>query len=122
MKLKLIIALLCLAIVLPVFTAGAQEVDGAAIQAMAAQAKSTATVWINRIIGYVSQIGDLFGKTTGIRIGGTSGTGIAALAIARLSGDKLPSWIKWLLYLTGGTMFVGSGANITQLVMQFLAV
>jgi uncharacterized protein (DUF697 family) len=77
-------------------------------------------VWINRIIGYVSQIGNLFGKTLGFRIGGTTGTAIAALAIAKLAEDKLPSWLKWVLYLTGGTMVAGSGANITQTVMKAL--
>ena len=111
--------LLCLALALPVSTA-AQEADGAALEEIAAQAKGTATVWINRIIGYASQIGNLFGQTTGLRIGGTSGTAIATLAIAKLAENKIPSWLKWLLYLTGGAMLTGSGANIAQTVMKAL--
>ena len=124
MKQKLFISLLCLALFMPVFTAEAQEsgTEGVSLQEMAAQAKGTVTAWIGRIIAFVSQIGNLFGKTTGIRIGGTSGTGIAALAVAKLAEDKMPSWLKWILYLTGGTMFAGSGANIAEVVMRALGV
>jgi len=47
--------------------------------------KDTATVWINRIIAFVSQIGAMFGKTLGFRIGGTmvdgSGANITQLAM-----------------------------------------
>ena len=73
---------------------------------------------IAKIIGYISQIGALFGKATGVRIGGTTVTAIATLIIAKLIQDKAPSWVKWILYAAGGTMFAGSGANITQLIMQ----
>jgi len=130
MKQNLLIPLLCLALALPVCTAVAQEAEQgntgqSSVQAPAqapAQSKDAVSVWINKIIGYVSQIGNLFGKATGFRIGGTTGTAIAALAIAKLAEDKLPSWLKWVLYLTGGTMVAGSGANIAQLVMRTLGV
>ena len=52
--------------------------------------------------------------------GGTTSTAIAALAIAKLAENKLPSLLKWVLYLTGGTMIAGSGANITQTIMKAL--
>jgi len=157
MKEKLLVALLCLAFVMPVCTVWAQDEEPAAAQESAAQEQKapetvqeqktqkaapeaapkksnqlqipkvnvpkvhgTAGVWINRIIAYVSQIGGLFGKTTGFRIGGTSVTAILALVIAKMLEDKLPSWAKGLLYATGGTMIAGSGANITQIVMQVL--
>jgi len=143
MKQKLLIALLCIAFVLPVFTVWAQQdeeqettqetvqeqkpqkaAQGTAPkttgQSQVAKAKGTATVWLNRIIAFVSKIGGVFGKTLGFRIGGTTGTAIAALLIAKLAEDKLPPWVKWLLYATGGTMVAGSGANITQLAMQVL--
>jgi hypothetical protein len=35
---------------------------------------------------------------------------------------RLPSLLKWVLYLTGGTMIAGSGANITQTIMKALGV
>jgi hypothetical protein len=170
MKQKFLISLLCLAFVLPVYMAGAQEdeqetayepvyepvqeapqqpvqeavretAQEAAGQSPAAKAPAPAaqapakkpanqgrpvqgaysiSVWINRIIAYVSQIGNMFGQTLGFRIGGTTGTAIAALVIARLLQDKAPSWVRWVLYLTGGTMVAGSGANITQVVMSLL--
>jgi len=82
--------------------------------------QGTAGVWINRIIAYISQIGGLFGKTLGFRVGGTTGTAIAALLLAKFLENKAPPWVKYLLYATGGTMFAGSGANITQIVMQVL--
>jgi hypothetical protein len=143
MKQNLLIPLLCLALAMPVCTAVAQEAaqegeqaparentgqeQGAAQQpaqrsASQGQGKDLITVWINKIIGYASQIGNLFGKTLGFRIGGTTGTAIAALLIAKLAEDKMPSWLKWALYLTGGTMAAGSGANIAQLVMRTLGV
>jgi hypothetical protein len=98
------------------------KTSGAAVQKKAVQAQTTAVVWIKRIIGYVSQIGAIFGKTAGIRTGGTSVSAIAMLVIAKLVQDKAPSWIKWLLYLSGGTMVAGSGANITQMIMKTLGV
>jgi len=151
MKKKLLIPLLCLALVLPVYMAGAQEDEQQTAQetkpvtvqekaqeatprttqgtpqrntgqGKGTQGTDTISGWINKIIGYVSQIGNLFGKTLGFRIGGTTGTAIAALAIAKLAEDKLPSWLKWVLYLTGGTMVAGSGANITQTIMKALGV
>jgi len=75
---------------------------------------------INKVIGYISQIGAIFGKSTGIRIGGTSGSAIVMLIIAKLIQDRGPDWLRWLLYLSGGTMVAGSGANITQALMRFL--
>jgi len=143
MKQNLLIPLLCLALAMPVYTAGAQEAAQEGEQASAqetssgnadqgaakaqkntsqARGKDAVSVWINKIVGYVSQIGNLFGKATGFRIGGTTGAAIAALVVAKLAEDKVPPWLKWVLYLTGGTMFAGSGANIAQLVMRTLGV
>jgi hypothetical protein len=78
------------------------------------------TAIINKIIGYVAKIGGIFGKSTGTRIGGTSVSAIAMLVIAKLIQDKGPDWIRWLLYLSGGTMVAGSGANITKLIMGLI--
>ena len=132
MKQNLLIPLLCLALAMPVCTAVAQEAaretspgnagQGQGSAQAPAQGKDAISVWVNRIIAYASQIGNLFGKTLGFRIGGTTGTAIAALVIAKVAEDKMPSWLKWVLYLTGGTMVAGSGANIAQLVMQTLGV
>ena len=175
MKQNLLIPLLCLALVLPVYTAGAQEdaqeaeqevtqeaaqevkqetaqkaaqevtqetpqeaaqeakqetaqkagqpaPQKSASQKRPAQGTADVSVWVNRAVAFISQIGNLFGNATGFRIGGTTGTAIAALVIAKLAEDKAPSWLKWLLYATGGTMFAGSGANILQLVMNILGV
>ncbi|GHU80967.1 hypothetical protein FACS189468_2300 [Spirochaetia bacterium] len=69
---------------------------------------------ITTVIGYASHIADLFGKASGIRIGGTSVAAIATLAAAKAVEKKAPSWVKWLLYLTGGTMATGGIANILQ--------
>jgi len=74
-----------------------------------------------KVVGAISQIGAMFGKTAGKRIGGTSGSAIVMLIVAKLVQDRGPSWLKWLLYLSGGTMVAGSGANITQLIMGFLS-
>jgi len=85
-----------------------------------AKAVNTAKTTFNKIIGYIAQIGAIFGKTTGVRIGGTSGSAIVMLIVAKVLQERGPSWLKWLLYLSGGTMVAGSGANITQLIMRFL--
>ncbi|GHV89501.1 hypothetical protein AGMMS50268_00040 [Spirochaetia bacterium] len=69
---------------------------------------------ITTVIGYASHIADLFGKASGIRIGGTSVAAIATLAAAKAVENKVPAWIKWLLYLAGGTMATGGIANIIQ--------
>jgi len=82
------------------------------------KARGAVTVWIKRIISFISQIGGLFGNTFGFRIGGTTVTAVLTLFVAKMLEDKLPQWVKYLLYATGGTMFAGSGANITKLVMQ----
>ncbi|MCL1837667.1 MAG: hypothetical protein FWG46_08985 [Treponema sp.] len=74
--------------------------------------------FLSQLIALLAPIGALFGKTTGIRIGGTTMTGIATLAGAKILHNKIPSWLKWVLYLAGGTMFTGSGANIAQLIMR----
>ena len=81
----------------------------------------TVTALINKVIGYISKIGAVFGQTTGIRIGGTSGSAVVMLVIARLIDGRAPDWIKKLLYISGGTMIAGSGANITQMIMGFLS-
>jgi len=85
------------------------------------QSTFSLTAIINTIIGYIAKIGGIFGKSTGTRIGGTSVSAIAMLVIAKLIQDKGPDWLRWLLYLSGGTMVAGSGANITQLIMRFLS-
>jgi hypothetical protein len=81
---------------------------------------NSVSYWVNKITGYLSQIGALFGKTTGMRIGGTSLSAIAMLVIAKVLEDKAPSWVKYLLYASGGTMIAGSGANITQMIMRYI--
>jgi hypothetical protein len=142
MKDIFLIALLCMAFVLPAFMVGAQEnevesegptvteqaapenkAEGAAVAKPApakksVSSKNTVSGWINELIALISQIGGIFGNKLGFRIGGTSGTAIAMLIIAKLIQDKAPSWVKWLLYLGGGTMLTGSGANIAQMVMK----
>jgi hypothetical protein len=85
------------------------------------QGAGSVTAIINKLIGSISQIGAMFGKSTGTRIGGTSVSAIVMLVVAKLIQDRGPSWLKWLLYLSGGTMVAGSGANITQMIMQFLS-
>jgi len=72
----------------------------------------------NTIVGYISQIGGIFGKTAGTRIGGTSVSAIVMLVIAKMIQDRGPSWLRWVLYLSGGTMVAGSGANIMQSLMR----
>ena len=79
------------------------------------------TTGVNKVIGFLAPIGNLFGDAAGFRIGGTTGTGIITLVVAKIVEDKAPSWVKWVLYAAGGTMFAGSGANIAQLVKQFFA-
>jgi len=73
-----------------------------------------------QIIGYVSKIGAIFGKATGMRIGGTSGTAIITLVLAKILEDKAPSWVKYALYAGGGTMIAGGSANIVQALMGFV--
>jgi len=90
------------------------QIDGA----KAVKAANTA---FGKVVGAISQIGAIFGKTAGKRIGGTSGSAIVMLIVAKLVQDRGPDWLKWLLYLSGGTMVAGSGANITQLIMGFLS-
>jgi hypothetical protein len=81
------------------------------------QGAKTVTAVINKVIGHISQIGAIFGKSTGTRIGGTSVSAIVMLVIAKFIQDRGPDWLRWLLYLSGGTMVAGSGANITQMIM-----
>ena len=116
MKSKFAIFLLSMALFLPLIPAGAQEAEGETD--LIQEAKNFIAPWIDKAIGLISQIGALFGKTTGMRIGGTSVMGIAALVLANVLKDKAPSWVKYLLYAGGGTMFAGSGANIAQMVLQ----
>jgi len=80
-----------------------------------------ATGLFSKVVSAISQIGAIFGKSTGTRIGGTSVSAIAMLVIAKLIQDRGPDWLRWLLYLSGGTMVAGSGANITKLIMGFLS-
>jgi hypothetical protein len=157
MKEKLFVTLLCLSLLMPLCSIGAQDEpaavgtsaetggeqaspgdtpqssapqagapQGGALQSGGAKKSApqshTLSYWINKITGYVSQIGNLFGKTTGKRIGGTSISAIAMLVIAKLVQDRAPSWVKYLLYASGGTMIAGSGANITQMIMRTLGI
>jgi cytoskeletal protein RodZ len=102
-------------------TAAKNSGQAPSLKAPTLQGTKTVTAFINSVIGNVAKIGNIFGKTTGIRIGGTSGSAIAMLVIAKLIQDRGPDWVKWLLYLSGGTMIAGSGANITKLIMGFLS-
>jgi len=146
--LELTVALLCVLLVMSICPIEAQEADDTGTDASKATVLETAapqaapktgerpgvslkvpkiqgapsvTAVIKKVIGYVSQIGGIFGKTTGIRIGGTGVSAIAMLVIAKLIGNNAPSWVKGLLYLSGGTMAAGSGANIIQMIMGFLS-
>ena len=146
-KEKLFAMLLCFALALPIAPVGAQDADDAeapateAVVPKAAEPKTapkpsgqpninlkmpkiqgakTVTAVINTVIGYIAKIGGIFGKSAGTRIGGTSVSAIAMLVIAKLVEDKAPDWVKWMLYLSGGTMAVGSGANITKLIMGLI--
>ena len=133
MKTILVILLLSFALLLPLVPAGAQEAAEPAAPQSAPQGGgasvpqinlegtvSTVRSLITKIVALLAPIGALFGQATGVRIGGSTGTGIAALVGAKLVQDKAPSWLKWILYLTGGTMLAGGGANITQAIMQNL--
>ena len=106
-------------------TAPAQPAQGKKPQTTVSPGQAThygnmAAEWIKKIIGYLSQIGAMFGLTAGFRIGGTTTTGIVALLIAKFLEEKAPSWVKWALYAVGGTMFAGGSANIAQLIMQHI--
>ncbi|MDR0444472.1 MAG: hypothetical protein LBH44_13825 [Treponema sp.] len=155
MKQKLLVSLLCLALILPFF-AGAQEDEEAgetpvqpvqSVNTTDSESGDTASApksvpassggqvkvsqvalptggiggVIGMIVGYLSHITDLFGKATGMRIGGSSLTAIIMLVIASVIKDKAPPWLRYVLYAAGGTMFAGSGANITQMLMSSLA-
>ena len=113
MKIKTVTAYVFLTFFVPAVL-NAQEAGGSAGSAIAVPDV------ITKIIAQVSQIGNLFGNVTGFRIGGTTGTAIAAFVIAKLLEDKVPSWVKWILYAGGGTMIAGGSANIAQVVMQLL--
>ena len=128
MKTRAVIVL-SLVLILPLIPAGAQEEAAAAETGQASrtedskavsvqQVQGTVVSFIAKVTGFLAPIGALFGKATGIRIGGTTGTGIAALIIAKLIEDKVPSWVRWILYAGGGTMFAGGGANIAQMIIQ----
>jgi len=117
MKIKSVMAYVYFTFIVPI-AVRAQEAGNAA--AGTQSSSSSISQLLNKVIAQVSQIGNIFGDATGFRIGGTTGTAIAALVIAKLVEDKVPSWIKWVLYLTGGTMFAGGGANIAQFVMQYI--
>ena len=82
--------------------------------------KDSAVSLVNKIIALIASIGGMFGQAAGFRIGGTTGTGIAALIGAKIAQDKAPSWVKWALYLTGGTMFAGGGANVIELAAKYI--
>jgi len=119
MKLKLLAANFFFVFLGPLCTAIAQEAEKATGTAQGFG--SMISTGVNKVIGLLAPIGNLFGDAAGFRIGGTTGTGIATLIVAKLVEDKAPSWVKWVLYAAGGTMFAGSGANIAQLVKQFIS-
>jgi hypothetical protein len=73
-----------------------------------------------RIVFYISQIGGIFGQATGLRIGGPTVTAILTLIIAKVLEDKVPPWVKYVLYAGGGTMIAGGSANIAELAMALL--
>jgi len=129
---QLFLFLLCLTFVMP-YPAMAQDGEAGVRAEPAAETGSRSaptveltqyrnkiTEWINKAVGFISQIGAVFGRSAGMRIGGTTVSAIAMLVIAKLIEDKTPSWVRWILYATGGTMFAGSGANIAQTVMSAL--
>jgi len=116
MKIKTVIASVFLTFFIPAVIK-AQEAGGTAGGSNFTAALSDI---VTKIIAQVSQIGNLFGSAAGIKIGGTTGTAIAAFVIAKLLEDKVPSWVKWILYAGGGTMIAGGSANIAQVVMQLL--
>ena len=130
---QLFLFLLCFAFIMPFYPAMAQDGeagvraepaaetgDRSAPKVELTQYRNKVTGWINKAVGFISQIGAVFGQSTGMRIGGTTVSAIAMLVIAKLIEDKTPSWVRWILYATGGTMFAGSGANIAQTVMSAL--
>jgi len=119
MKKKSFIAFL-LMFVVP-FSARAQDTIEAAIKGIMQNSGNKLPMVFNKAIDSVAKIGDIFGNAAGVRIGGTTLSGVAALVIAKMIEDKVPSWVKWLLYIGGGTMMAGGGANITQLVTKFLS-
>ena len=102
------------------FSAKAQDAIETVIKDIMQTSGNKLPMVLNKAIDSIAKIGDLFGNAAGVRIGGTTLSGIAALVIAKMIEDKVPSWIKWLLYIGGGTMMAGGGANITQLVTKFL--
>ena len=129
MKIKLIMTNIFITFLLPLYNAAAQEADtvteitasggGGAGSGAVQGALNSIPGLITKGINAVAQIGNLFGNVTGIRIGGTTGTAIATLIIAKMVEDKAPTWVKWLLYGTGGTMIAGGGANIFQLISKY---
>jgi len=115
MKIKFLMTGFFFSFLAPLFAEG-EKVATTATQGGGGAAASG----INWIINLFAQVGNLFGDATGIRIGGTTGTAIIALIIAKVLGDNVPSWVKGLLYIGGGTMAAGSGANIIQTIQQFI--
>jgi len=75
---------------------------------------------LNAVVKIFSYVGNIFGDAAGIRIGGATVTAVVALVVAQAIKDRVPDWVKYLLYGTGGTMFASGGVDIAQLVQQFL--
>jgi len=121
MKIKLVIANVFFVFMAPLYNAYAQEAEIKQISDAVQGAANSISGLLNQGINAVAQIGNLFGDVTGFRIGGTTGTAIATLILAKVLEDKVPDWVKWLLYGTTGTMFAGGGANILQLATNYFS-
>ena len=119
MKIKLVTANVLFALFAP-FIVGAQETPGATRISGALQETAGAVPGlIDTVINGIAQIANIFGNATGIRIGGTTGTAIVVLVIAKLLGNRIPTLLRWFLYVVGIVMLAGGSANVIQFFRGF---
>ena len=109
------LSIFLLALTLPSLAAVQEEAAGAAAGAVA----DSAAGLMSKIVSLLAPIGAMFGSATGIRIGGSTGTGVLLLIAAVFLRSRIPFWLKIILFIGGGTMLAGGGANIMQLVSGF---
>ena len=102
-----------LLLTLPLSLAAAQGEDGGFTTDGAAEAAGGI---FEKIVALLAPIGALFGNAAGIRIGGSSGTGIVLLLIAVFFRKRLPFWLKLIACIIGIIMLAGGGANIMQVI------